>query len=74
MALDGGRDGLDEVRRMAAQVSAKLSRKGSLLLEIGYGQEEEAVRLLHRHMPNAAIEVTPDLGGVPRLVTAALSG
>ncbi|MDQ4039847.1 MAG: putative protein N(5)-glutamine methyltransferase [Actinomycetota bacterium] len=43
MALDGGRDGLDVVRRVAAGASAWLAPGGSLLLETSQAQLPQAV-------------------------------
>ena len=46
MALDGGDDGLDFYREIAAEASAHLSPGGWLLLEIGYGEADNVVQLL----------------------------
>ena len=47
LALDGGADGLDLVRRLVAAAPALLSPGGALALEIGAGQAEATRALLH---------------------------
>jgi release factor glutamine methyltransferase len=42
LALDGGTDGLDFYRRLAAEGSAWLNPGGWMLLELGDGQAESA--------------------------------
>jgi release factor glutamine methyltransferase len=74
LALDGGRDGLEEIRRLCHQAKAKLNPGGSLLLEIGMGQKEAVTRLLQSLFPKASIEVTRDLSGIDRLVCLTLPG
>jgi len=69
IALDGGPDGLAEIRRLCHQVADKLRPGGSLLLEIGQGQDKAVTALLHDLFPFADIAVTPDLGGIDRVVT-----
>ncbi|HEX9896510.1 MAG TPA: peptide chain release factor N(5)-glutamine methyltransferase [Dehalococcoidales bacterium] len=68
LALDGGEDGLDVIRRLCTQVDRKLKPNGSLLLEIGMGQREEVVNLLHALFSLAPISVIPDLTGIDRVV------
>jgi release factor glutamine methyltransferase len=46
LALDGGPDGLDGYRAIAASAPQLLSRKGVLVLELGIGQLDEVERLL----------------------------
>ncbi len=74
LALDGGRDGLEKIRRLCHQAKAKLNPGGSLLLEIGIGQKEAVVSLLRTLFPQASIEVTRDLSGIDRLVCLTLPG
>jgi release factor glutamine methyltransferase len=72
LALNGGPDGLGEIRRLCQQVSTKLRPRGYLLLEIGQGQGEAVTALLHRLFPSARIEVAPDLSGIERVVSLTL--
>ncbi|MDC9700774.1 MAG: peptide chain release factor N(5)-glutamine methyltransferase [Alphaproteobacteria bacterium] len=46
LALDGGQDGLDEIRRIVPQIHGVLEEKGCFLLEIGSGQSERTAALL----------------------------
>jgi release factor glutamine methyltransferase len=69
VALDGGPDGLEKIRRLCHQAEAKLNPGGSLLLEIGMGQKEAVTRLLRSLLPKARIEVVQDLSGRDRVVT-----
>jgi release factor glutamine methyltransferase len=72
LALDGGKDGLDVIRRLCEQVWPVLKPGGSLLLEIGDGQKEAVVSILRHLYPSAQIEVFPDLAGIDRVVCMTL--
>ncbi len=72
LALDGGPDGLEKIRQLCHQVGNRLCSGGCLLLEIGQGQKRAVTTLLGSFLPAAEIEVTPDLGGVDRVVSAIL--
>ncbi len=73
LALNGGSDGLEKIRQLCSQVTSKLRPEGCLLLEIGQGQKEAVIMLLLSLFPSAQIEVTPDLGGIERVVSLALT-
>ncbi|WP_370459516.1 putative protein N(5)-glutamine methyltransferase [Isoptericola sp. BMS4] len=62
VALDGGGDGLDVLRRVVAAASAWLAPGGSLLFEIGGGQVDAARALVteHRMMPRVVTDDDPD--------------
>ncbi len=68
-ALDGGSDGLDFYRAIAATVPALLGPRGALVVELGAGQAE-AVAALFSAMGLAPSPPRPDLGGVPRALLA----
>ncbi len=68
LALDGGPDGLDVIRRLLAQVDERLQRPGLLLLEIDQGQGEATARLARRFLPGSDVRVLPDLAGLERIV------
>ncbi len=72
LALNGGLDGLDKIRQLCRQLSDKLLPEGCLLLEVGQGQGEKVTSFLHSLYPAAKIEVTPDLGGIERVVSLTL--
>lgn len=69
LALDGGRDGLDLVRRLIGQLPALLAPGGAALLEIEAGQGEMARDLARQTFPKAAVELKLDLAGHHRLLT-----
>lgn len=74
LALDGGEDGLDFYRRLAAQAAPFLGPQGLLVLEVGAGQAEEVAALLQQSGSFAPARIRPDLAGIPRVVSAARSG
>jgi len=61
-ALDGGRDGLDVARRVAAEAPAWLSARGSLLFEVGESQAPAAVDVVARSGLRARVVTDEDLG------------
>jgi release factor glutamine methyltransferase len=72
-ALDGGEEGLDKIKELAAQLDAKLNPGGWLLLEIGQGQAKTVTDLLTKRFPAAHIEVARDLAGIERVVSLCLT-
>ncbi len=70
LALDGGVDGLDQIRRLCATAPRYLKPGGALLLEIGLGQREAVAALLVRRLPGAAIAFAADLAGIDRVAIA----
>jgi release factor glutamine methyltransferase len=71
LALDGGADGLDQVRRLLVLLPARLAAGGVALLEIGAGQADE-VRQLSADLPMAAhVSALPDLAGIERVIRIA---
>ena len=68
-ALDGGRDGLDLLRRFVPRAAARLEPGGWLLLEVGRDQAD-AVAELCRGAGLADVGRRRDLGGVERVVYA----
>lgn len=73
LALDGGDDGLDLIRRLLAQAPDYLFPHGCLLLEIEAGQGESACELAKAAFPHAQIQLIPDLAGHDRLIEIDLS-
>jgi release factor glutamine methyltransferase len=69
LALDGGADGLDLVRRLLADVTTVLRPGGWLLLELGLGQTA-AVAELCRAVGLAEVTALRDLAGTLRVVRA----
>nr|WP_244954645.1 peptide chain release factor N(5)-glutamine methyltransferase [Rhodothalassium salexigens] len=66
-ALDGGADGLDAYRRLAALVPDRLAPGGVCVLEVGAGQAA-AVEALFRAAGLMPAGIEPDLAGVARAV------
>jgi release factor glutamine methyltransferase len=71
LALDGGADGLDAYRAIAASAPGLLRPGGSLILELGIGQEG-AVRALAAAAGLRVKTVRPDLAGIARALVAQL--
>lgn len=69
LALDGGADGLDLIRRLVAEASRALKPDGILLLEIGHDQAD-AVEALLKSGGWSGVAFTPDLQGHRRIVEA----
>lgn len=69
MALDGGADGLDFYRIIAAKWNGFLKEKGMLFLEIGEDQRDDVYRILD-NQGFKEIEVLKDIYGNNRMVKA----
>ncbi|WP_376791389.1 peptide chain release factor N(5)-glutamine methyltransferase [Thermoflexus sp.] len=68
MALDGGLDGLEVIRRFLAQAPHYLRPMGAVFLEIGAGQGAEVVALARAAFPRAVIRLLKDAAGLDRVV------
>jgi len=68
LALDGGMDGLDIVRRLIKVAPAWLAPNGLILLEIETSQGISAVSLAYDAFDSAEIQLHRDLSGKNRLV------
>jgi len=73
IALNGGSDGLDGIRRLGEQAADKLNPQGGMLLEIGQGQGWAVTNLLRRNFPSASLEIIPDLQGIERVISLRLT-
>jgi release factor glutamine methyltransferase len=68
LALDGGADGLDFYRRLAAEAASHLRPGGRIMLEAGDGQAEQIRRLFVQH--KWVVEsVEADYTARPRILT-----
>nr|WP_298104315.1 peptide chain release factor N(5)-glutamine methyltransferase [uncultured Shinella sp.] len=72
LALDGGEDGLDAYRAIAAGVGAHLREDGLVAYEIGYDQKDTVTAIM-REKGFARIEAAADLGGNDRALVFAKS-
>ncbi len=68
LALDGGPDGLDLIRRLLTQAPPLLNPGGMVLLEIEAGQGQKSTELAHEAFPDAHINIKRDLAGHHRLM------
>lgn len=66
-ALDGGPDGLAQVRRLVDLLPGRLAVGGVALLEIGAGQGEAIAEMAAERLPGWSCSVSRDLGGLPRI-------
>ena len=69
IALDGGTDGLDFYRRIAAGVKPHLFKGGVVFCEVGEGQAEDVAKLFGNEF---SVGIFNDLEGVARIVKAVL--
>ena len=65
-ALESGAEGLDAIRQIAQDAHAHLEPGGWLMLEHGYTQREEVLKLLQQ-MNYINLEAFTDLAGTPRV-------
>jgi len=68
LALDGGADGLDLVRRLLQQAPIICNPGALLLLEIGADQGASASALARSAFPDADVSIIPDLAGLDRII------
>lgn len=69
VALEGGREGLELLRRLFAELPHRTAPGATVLLEVALGQADAVMGLAPAR---AAVETLPDLGGVPRVVIVRL--
>ncbi len=69
IALDGGEDGLDFYRKIAAEAENHLESCGVLIMECGMGQAESIAAMLKDY---ENVEIIDDLNGIQRIVKAVL--
>ena len=70
LALDGGRDGLDDIRYLIESAPQYLISGGIWLVEIMVGQSKVVTDLLIQQGEYYDIKVFPDLNGIDRFVLA----
>ena len=68
IALNGGQDGLEKIYELLKGAKDKIHQKGSILLEIGEGQEHQVATLISDYIPKASFEFIPDLNDIKRVV------
>lgn len=70
MALDGGPDGLDIIRRLITELRTHVAPNATALLEIGAGQADAVQALAPT---GASVQFEADLAGIARVVRIGLS-
>ena len=68
LALDGGPDGLDLVRRLLIQAEDKLTKHGIILLELDPEQVPVVQELALKHFPDGSTSVEQDLAHLDRIL------
>ena len=71
LALDGGPDGLDVIRRLLALLPTSVRPDGVALLEIGADQAELTLGAVGVDPAGLAVRVVPDLAGRARVARIA---
>jgi release factor glutamine methyltransferase len=72
LALDGGVDGLNQIRRLMKVAPEWLARDGMMLLEIEATQGLQVISLARETFANAQINLHKDMAGKDRLLEIAL--
>lgn len=72
LALDGGPDGLNLIKKLLFQSKNLIKPDGVLLLEIEHTQSSSALSLAEFSFPDARIKILPDLADQPRLLVIQL--
>jgi len=70
VAIFGGEDGMRDVEGVLVATDARLRRDGWLLMEFGFGQEEDIRQAIARHPALRLERVVADLQGLPRTIVA----
>jgi len=70
VAVYGGDDGLEGLRRVVEDAAALLAPGGWLIVEFGYGQEDAVVTLVNASPVLSLVKVRSDLQDIPRTVVA----
>ena len=68
LALDGGVDGLDLIRRISKEAPNYLNDNGLIYMEYGIGQTDDIIKLFEKNFDN--IEIVKDYSGIDRYIKA----
>jgi release factor glutamine methyltransferase len=74
LALEGGPDGMELLRRLVGAIPDVLRPGGFAALEIDEGQGEALRSLVQARLPSSEVAIEPDLAGRERFLTIALRG
>jgi release factor glutamine methyltransferase len=67
IALDGGKEGLDNLVLIISLAPSYLKSKGYLILEIGYDQKQKVRKMVNKHGKYQSVNVVKDFGGHDRV-------
>jgi release factor glutamine methyltransferase len=70
VALDGGSDGLDFYRKIIFEAPRYLKKRGLLIMEMGFKQDEKIENIFHKSAKFEIIEIARDLNNINRVVVA----
>lgn len=70
LALDGGKDGLDCIRRIIKEAHCYLKPDGFIALEVGHEQAQKVASLIDESGKYQNIRIIKDYSGIDRVVTA----
>jgi release factor glutamine methyltransferase len=73
LALDGGADGLEAYRALAPQILRVMKPKGLFAIEVGAGQADDVAGLFAA-AGGVELGVSPDLGGIDRVIAGRKAG
>jgi release factor glutamine methyltransferase len=68
LAVDGGEDGLELIRRMLGDAHRVLNPEGAIVLELDPAHAHEAASLAERHFASSSVHIKKDLAGLNRFV------
>jgi release factor glutamine methyltransferase len=66
IALDGGREGLEIIKKIITEAPLHLNSGGLLAIEIGIGQQKQTLEIMGEYFSN--IWMQKDLSGIPRVI------
>jgi release factor glutamine methyltransferase len=72
LALEGGRDGMELLRRLVGAIPDLLRPGGLAVLEIDEGQGDALRSLVQARLPSSEVAIEQDLAGRERILTIAL--
>jgi release factor glutamine methyltransferase len=70
VAVFGGDDGMEGLRRVLQDSIARLVPGGWLIMEFGYGQDEAVAELVNASSGLSVVKIREDLQGIPRTLVA----
>ena len=73
IALDGGSDGLEYIRKLIGNCSEKLNNNGHIFIEVDPSQSEEVLKIADTHFPDARTAIIKDLSQNNRVLSIHLT-